>query len=54
MLVKSYYKKIANLNSPRGNKRKEDNKLRPNRDINNPTIYITIDELLVYIENKGV
>ena len=54
MLVKSCYKEIANLNSSRGDKRKEDNKLRPNRDINNPAIYITIDKLLVYIENKGV
>ena len=54
MLVKSCYKEITNLNSPRGDKRKEDNKLRPNKNINNPIIYITINKLLVYIENKGV
>jgi len=54
MLVKSCYKEIANFNSLKRDKRKEDNKLRPNRDINNPAIRITIDESLVYIENKGV
>ena len=54
MLVKSCYKEITNFNNPRGDKRKEDNKLRPNRDINNPAICITIDKLLVYIKNKGV
>ena len=54
MLVKSHYKEITNLNSPRGDKRKEDDKLRPNRDVNDPAIRITIDESLVYIENKGV
>jgi len=54
MLVKSRYKEIANLNSPRGDKKKKDDKLRTNRDINDPAICITIDESLVYIENKGV